>query len=118
MCGFLAPCRNRFHNMSPDGFESTFIKAGGSETKGLGQKRRDNRSEPRLGFLDSRMEIRVTSEAHWAVWIQETSYRGKRRVFRDRFRGLVQDKLLLPTAPLVASLMRTFGAQEKVQVCV
>ena len=37
--------QERFHNMSPGGFESTFIKAGDSETsKGLRHKKQQERA--------------------------------------------------------------------------
>ena len=48
--------------------------------------------------------------ARWAAWAQETSYRGKRKAFGDRFRPLAWGKVLLSPVPLVASLLGIFRA--------
>ena len=123
--------QGRVHHTGPGDFDSTFIKAGDSEIKE--QKRQDHssRSEPRhscLGSLETwgrvesgqgclsrleRQSQRQKKWASWATWTQETSYRGKRMALGDRFRRLAQDKMPLPAAYLVVSLLRTFRTQEK-----
>lgn len=43
------------------------------QSKVLRQKRQDHSNRSELG---------------WTVWVRKRSYRGKRRAFRDRFRGV------------------------------
>ena len=43
----------------------------------------------------------------------ENKLQRQKEALGDRSRGIAQDTLLLPTVPLVASLLGTFRAQEK-----
>ena len=73
--------------MSPGDYEGAFIKAADSETrKGLSTE--EAPGEPRLGCL--------SSLGNW-----------RKEGLGDRFRGLARDKLPLPMAPPVASLLGT-----------
>lgn len=51
LCGLFAFVQERFHSLSPGDLESTCIKAGGSETKGLGEKKRQERDGAQLPRL-------------------------------------------------------------------
>ena len=78
----------------------------------LDMKNQAGWSESCLGLLETKSQ-RQKKWARWTAWTQETSYKGKRKVLWDRFRGLAPDELLPPAAPLVASLMGTLRVQEK-----
>ena len=77
----------------------------------LEEKNRVGLSESCLGLLERKSQRQ--KQASWAARTQEASCRGKRRSLGDRFRGLAQDELLLPTATLVAVLVGSLRAQEK-----
>ena len=64
--------------------------------------------------LEAGNEVIVTEVRHTGLCgLSKGSYRGNRRALEDRLRELAWDKLLLPTAPLAASLMGTLRGQKK-----
>lgn len=101
--------------MSPDDFESLFIKAVKvKQSKGLRQKRQDLATGVYTGPPRLRQRSHSNrSEPSWLHGLRRGSYRGKRRSLGDRFRGLTWDELPVPTVPLVASLKGPLELRKK-----
>ena len=89
--------QGRFHNMSPGDFESTFIKAGDSETKG--------------GLTVE--EVTGESLGRVLLWLRTNVRKGASQggaaVSSLGSRRKVEMELLPPPAALAASLMGTLG---------
>ena len=93
-CWFLSLATKEFWAKNSNARGSLFRKSTLEEKNEVGC------SVSHFGLLEGKLP-RQKKWAIWAVWTQKTSYRSKRRALGDRFRGLAQDKLLLPAASLV-----------------